>query len=209
MNRLFKGLAFVSVAILILIDLSTLYDAYQLSTGAQVFSQLMYSKVPCGIFFGVTCLLGLLEKRAVKPLSIITMVIFGLMAMIWLFGLILQFELIAKGTGDTGMKEYLLIAEFAEYILLLITGMLFMLLLYKKILRRTCLVGIGVSAGVLLVTWTVILIQNISANTFLESGFIWSFLSAFCEIAAYVILIAFFTGELAENRKPKGLKANG
>ncbi len=217
MNRFFKPLAFIAAAALILIDCSTLYDVFQMADGKSVFSQIMLERVPCGILFGVTCLLALLEKPAVKPLSVITLAVFGLTAILWIFALASQAAAIAHGTGETGSAEYLLIAEFVGYLLLTVSGLLFMLYLFQKILRRTCLAAIGVSAGVLLVTWVIILVQNIQEISFangsmteLLGGFLnLGFLLHFLAVAAYVILFAFLTKVLEEPVKPRGAKANG
>lgn len=166
MNRLTKILAIISSCILIFWDLSTLGGLLSVDGGAQIFSSVMNSMLPCGLLFGITALMHLFDKSGKKVLAAITAVVFGLTALIRMFAFGLQIFFISKGQGAKDFDEILLLIEFCGYILLAVASALLMIYIIKGAMRRTSLVLFGVSAVAILVIWVVIQWQSVSQMMF-------------------------------------------
>lgn len=179
MNRIMKILAVVSSVILIFWDFSALSDTASASSGAEMFDIIMSTMFPCGVLFGITSLLYYFEKPAKKILAVITAVFFGIMAVIRIFALVLQFTLIAKGTAANDFNEILLIVEFAGYLLLAVSAVFLMVYILKAAMRRTALTIYLISAFVLLVDWVIIVYNNVSDMIFRDSTFIEIILNVF------------------------------
>lgn len=180
MGSLSKILATCGAIFLICYDLYVLVSVAgdQMMYSSEKFNSIMWAMIPCGFLLGVTSLCEIFDKDAKKPLAVISIIIFGITAIIRLFSLVYQVILIITGKGTTGTDEYIGLADFSGYTLLAVAAIFFMFYIIKKTMHRTTLVIGGVALLILIVSWVTDAYLIISNSAEEWSGF-WTLFTEF------------------------------
>ena len=203
MSKLTKIFGFIGAFFLIAFDIFMIYGCFGL-TNAELFNQILYNMLPCGLIFGVLTILVLLNKPAKKIFNIFAVIFFGIATLLRVFATMMYILYFAKSIDFSilTIDFYLDFIEFIAYIPLCISVIFLVIYLMKgKFLKTTQILG-GISFVVLLVTRIIYIVNFVNLEMFNQLGFfaILSELFAYglfwniFSVAAYALAFGALTG---------------
>ncbi len=187
MSKLTKISGITGSLILIFLDLWVIFNSFTLS-GILAFSNIVINMIPCGLLLGALTLYVIYNSSPKKVLSVTTLVVFSITAVIKMLTLVLYAleRIYATYLSPMSANDYLDLAEFSAYGLLSAAVVFLMIYLIKGKLEKTSLALAGISAFVLCVIWVINIYSLITDAVNLSSGI-------------FEVVISFFKGGLAKD----------
>lgn len=172
MSNLNKKFAVIGAVALIIMDIWVLSGALKTS-GSNAFSSFMWNMVPAGLLLGTTALCVNFDVKAKKVSGIISMVVFGFMAIIraFAFGVFVYDRITLSNPVEMTYSDYTKTAELIGYMLLMVAAIFFILFLLKGAFRKTTTILSGISFAIIVGAFIVNLYNLINDAFFYDAGF--------------------------------------
>ena len=203
MSRFSKISVICSAVALILMDLWVIVQIVGTS-GANIFNQIMWNMIPCGLLIGITSLCTTFNVVAKKPLAVISSVFFGLTTVIRVFAisLLIYDRSVNPNLDPMSTTDYTALAELAGYGLLMVAGIFLMVYILKGKMKKVTVILASISFVPIIISWFVNIYLLISGildyeggvseifTEFFSGGLLWSIVL----IVAYMLVFAVHTG---------------
>lgn len=207
MSRFSKISVICSAAALIIMDLWIVVQIVGTS-GENVFNQIMWNMIPCGLLIGTTSLCTTFNVAAKKPLAVISSIFFGLTTVIRVFAvsLLTYDRSVHPNLEPMSTTDYTALAELAGYGLLMVAAIFLMVYILKGKMKKVTVILASISFVPIIISWFVnvyLLISNILNyegsvskifTEFLSGGLLWSIVL----MVAYMLVFAVHTGVFAK-----------
>lgn len=158
----------VGAVFLMGLDVYYLSSLFSGDSGAQIFQTVMWTSTPCALLCALTYFLHVTEKPAYKPVAVFSLVVNALYFLIRAFALGLQLVEVFNGTAETDSTEILALIEFAAYLVLLASNILFMLYFVTGRLKTAVQAVFSVAFLTLIADWGYIIFTAV--QEFLNGG---------------------------------------
>ena len=170
----------------------------------EIFNNIMWNLVPCGILLGAVSLSSYFGKSYKKPLAIISGVVFGIIALFRTLSIALFIydRATIANLNSMDYSEYTKLVELVGYTVLMVAGIFFVKYLLSGILKKLC----GIMSGIAFALVGGGLIFNIyklidsaifydagfseTITALVDGGLIWSLIL----LLAYITQFAFHLG---------------
>lgn len=207
MSRFSKISVICSAAVLIIMDLWIVVQIVGTS-GENIFNQIMWNMIPCGLLIGTTSLCATFNVAAKKPLAVISSIFFGFTTVIRVFAvsLLTYDRSVHPNLEPMSTTDYTALAELAGYGLLMVAAIFLMVYIFKGKMKKVTVILASISFVPIIISWFVnvyLLISNILNyegsvskifTEFLSGGLLWSIVL----MVAYMLVFAVHTGVLAK-----------
>ena len=203
MSRFSKISVICSAAALIIMDLWIVVQIVGTS-GENIFNQIMWNMIPCGLLIGITSLCTTFNIAAKKIFAVISSIFFGLTAVIRVFAisLLIYDRSVNPNLEPMSTTDYTTLAELAGYGLLMVAAIFLMVYILKGKMKKVTVILASVSFVPIIIAWFVNVYLLISSilnyegsvsqifTEFLNGGLLWSIVI----MVAYMLVFAVHTG---------------